>query len=134
MQSLLKMNDRLTDAIYDTPETREMVTSVVDWFKQHRDILESDIIHGRRADGRSLDWILHANPKLTTKGMLCVFNPLDEEVTQTLRLNLYYTGLNDTAQVSANGTAPVTVKLGRDFHVDLPVTVPAHGMSWYGIQ
>ncbi|MEM8680519.1 MAG: alpha-galactosidase, partial [Planctomycetota bacterium] len=120
--------------IYDTPETREMVQSVVDWFKQHRTILESDIIHGRRADGRSLDWILHANPKLTTKGLLCVYNPLDEEVTQTLRVNLYYTGLNDTAQVSANGAATVTVKLARDFHVDLPVTVPARGMSWYRIQ
>ena len=85
--------------IYDTNETREMVKTCVDWFKQYRDILESDIVHGRRADGRDLDWVLHVNPRLENKGMLCVHNPLAEDVTKTLRLNLYYTGLRNKAEV-----------------------------------
>ena len=89
--------------MFDTEETRDLVKSVVDWFKTYRDILESDFIHGRRADGRELDWILHVNPRLDEKGMLCVYNPLDQDVTRTLRVNLYYTGLTDAAHVSANG-------------------------------
>src|SRR5690606_36701486 len=38
--------------LYDTDRTRAMVQRAVAWYKQYRDILESDIIHGRRADGR----------------------------------------------------------------------------------
>lgn len=30
--------------LFDTPETRDMVKAMVDWYKRHRDILESDII------------------------------------------------------------------------------------------
>ena len=62
--------------LYDTDRTEAMVGTWVDWFKAHRDILESDLIHGRRADARDLDWMLHVNPKLKEKGMLVVFNPL----------------------------------------------------------
>ena len=38
--------------LYDCDETAAMVKAQVDWYKRHRDILESDVIHGRRADGR----------------------------------------------------------------------------------
>ena len=120
--------------IYDTSETREMVKSVVDWFKQYRDILESDIIHGRRADGRDLDWVLHANPRLKNKGMLCVYNPLENNVTKTLRVNLHYTGLTKRAEVSAAGGAPVVFEIERDNTIEIEVQVPANGMSWYVIR
>ena len=63
--------------LYDTPRTQAMVQRWVSWFKAHRDILESDLVHGRRADARDLDWMLHVNPALEEKGLLVVFNPLD---------------------------------------------------------
>ncbi len=120
--------------LYDTPETKQMVKSYVDWFKQHREILESDLIHGRRADGRDLDWMLHVNPELSTKGMLLVFNPLDRPVAQTLSVNLYYTGLDGQAVVTdSNGTEQI-VPLSRDYQVDLQVEVPAGEMSWFTIK
>jgi hypothetical protein len=120
--------------VYDTGKTREMVKSAVDWFKQYRDILESDIIHGRRADGRDLDWVLHVNPRLKNKGMLCVYNPLGKDVTKTLRVNLYYTGLTQQAVVSTADGASVVFDLGRDCTIDLEVTVPANAMSWYLVR
>ena len=49
-----------------------MVQAEVAWYKAHRDILESDLIHGRRADARDLDWMLHVNPQLQEKGLLVV--------------------------------------------------------------
>ncbi len=120
--------------LFDTDRTEAMVRSKVDWFKAHRDILESDLIHGRRADARDLDWMLHANPELPEKGMLVVFNPLNEPVKKTLRVNLYYTGLTDTAQILEQGKNPQQFKLDRDYSIELPVEVPAQGMNWFVIQ
>jgi hypothetical protein len=116
--------------LFDTPATKEVVKHWVDWFKQHRNILESDMVHGRRADGRDLDWMLHVNPKIETKGMLVVFNPLDHEITRTLDLDLYYTGIEGRARVSGMGGAETGHALDRRGHLRLPVTVPAGGLFW----
>jgi hypothetical protein len=111
-----------------------MVKRWVDWFKAHRDILESDLIHGRRADARDLDWMLHVNPKLKEKGLLAVFNPLDRPLERTLRVGLYYTGLTGTAHIREEGGPAKAVQLDRGFAIDLPVTVPAQGMKWFVIE
>lgn len=120
--------------LFDTERTKAMVKSKVDWFKAHRDILESDLIHGRRADARDLDWMLHVNPRLKEKGMLVVFNPLNEPVTKKLRVNLYYTGLTDSARVREQGGSAKRFKLARDYTAEIPVTVKAQGMNWFVIE
>lgn len=120
--------------LFDGDKTREMVKGVVDWFKEYRDILESDLIHGRRADGRDLDWILHVNSQLENKGMLCVYNPLDEPVSKSLRVDLNYTGLREQASIHHEGAAGQLLSMARDNTVEIEVEVPARGMSWYVIR
>jgi hypothetical protein len=120
--------------LYDTDRTREMVAQWVTWFKQYRDILESDVVHGRRADGRDLDWMLHVNPKLERKGMLVVFNPLPDSVTRVVRVNLYYTGLTEQAIVRERGGDPQTLSLGRDYTVDVPVSMGPGEFAWFVIE
>lgn len=120
--------------LYDTDRTRTMVKRWVDWYKSHREILESDLIHGRRADARDLDWMLHANPKLKEKGLLVAFNPLDQTLQRTLRVNVYYTGLSDRAQISEEGGPAKTFSIARDYTLDLPVTVPPQGMKWFVLE
>lgn len=120
--------------LYDTERTRVMVKAQVEWFKAHRDILESDLIHGRRADAQDLDWMLHVNPQLKEKGMLVVFNPLNKTCTKTLRVNLYYTGLTETARIREQEGKARKFKLARDYTVELPVAVPAQAMNWYVIE
>ena len=120
--------------LFDTERTKAMVKSKVDWFKAHRDILESDLIHGRRADARDLDWMLHVNPKLKEKGMLVVFNPLNEPVMKKLRVNLYYTGLSDSARIREKDGTAKRVKLARDYTAEIPVTVKAQGMNWFVVE
>lgn len=120
--------------LYDTDETKAVVKQSVDWFKHYRDILESDVIHGRRADGRDVDWLLHVNPALPQKGMLVVFNPLNEPVERTLRVPLYYTGLTETATVSSAQLPAQSYELDRQFTIELPVTIPAKGMGWFVIE
>lgn len=120
--------------LFDTDRTKAMLKSKVDWFKSHRDILESDLIHGRRADARDIDWMLHVNPNLREKGLLVVFNPLDEPVSKTLRPNLYYTGLTEVARIRENGGPSRRFKLSRDYSVALPVRVPPQGMVWFTLE
>ena len=120
--------------LYDTEQTKAMVKRSIAWFKTYRDILESDIVHGRRADGRDLDWVLHANPQLAQKGMLVVFNPLNHPVRRNLRVNLYYTGLTETAKVSGQDGSVQSLPLDRQFHVELPVEVGGQSMTWFVIE
>ncbi len=120
--------------LFDTDRTQAMVAQQVAWFKQYRDILESDVIHGRRADGRDVDWLLHVNPRLKQKGMLIVHNPLSEPVERTLDVNLYYTGLEDTARIRERDGAVKTYKLDREYHVEVPVEIDAGGMTWLVVE
>ena len=120
--------------LFDTERTKAMVKSNVDWFKAHRDILESDLIHGHRADARDLDWMLHVNPKLQEKGLLVVFNPLSVPVAKKLHANLYYTGLSDIARIREQGGTAKRLKLARDHSVEVLVNVPAQGMNWFVIE
>jgi hypothetical protein len=92
------------------------------------------MVHGRRADGRDLDWMLHVNPKLETKGMLVVFNPLDHDVTRILDIDLYYTGLEGSARVAPMGEGEAEHPLVRGTRLHLPVTVPAGGMFWASLR
>ncbi len=115
--------------LYDTPRVREHVKYWVDWYLRHRDILESDLVHGRRADGRDLDWMLHVNPQLPTKGLLVVYNPLERPLERTLHVDLTYTGTEGTARVRFEDGEPTEMRLLSDRSIDLPVRVPAGGMT-----
>ncbi|NWK55540.1 hypothetical protein HW115_07950 [Verrucomicrobiaceae bacterium N1E253] len=117
--------------LYDTEETKQMVTETVAWFKKHREILESDLVHGRRADGRDIDWMLHVNPKSKEKAFLSVYNPTDAEVSKEIWVPLYYAGLKGKAQVSVNGGAVAPVALDGSARVKLKVRVPAQGYGYY---
>lgn len=117
--------------LYDTEETRRMVTRWVDWYKAHRAVLEGDIIHLRRADGRDLDYWLNVNPKGEEKGLLAVFNPLSEPVNKTLYVPLYYTGLKKRARVRAEDGSSRRRELDAQGGLFLDVEVPAHGFRWW---
>ncbi len=120
--------------LYDTDETKAVVHRWVSWFKQYRDILESDLIHARRANGRDLDYYLHVNPNLKRKAMVVVFNPRTEPANQTIRLPLYYTGLTRSASIRREGGKSQRVSLDHQGTADLQVQIPAEGMAWYVIE
>jgi hypothetical protein len=120
--------------LYDTEETRYLVAERVAWFHRYRDILEADVVHGRRADGRDVDWMLHVHPGLDERGMLVVFNPLPFAVERELGVDLYYTGLASRAEVSVEDEAPSTVTLDATGRASIRVTVPARGFTWAVIR
>lgn len=121
--------------LYDTETTKAVVKKYVDIYKKHRDILDSDIIHLRRADGRDIDYILHVNPLLEEKGLLVIYNPTDSDVERTLRIPLYYTGLSEQATVFEQGNGDATeLNLNRKYAVEIPIKVPAGKLNWYIIK
>ncbi len=78
--------------------------------------------------------MLHVNPKLRHKGMLVVFNPMTTTVKKSIRINLYYTGLTDTAKIREKESAAETYSIDRRFDVTVPVEIPAQGMTWFVIE
>ena len=118
--------------LYDTPRVRDMVRGQVDWYKQYRDILESDIVHGRRANGRNLDWSLHVNPQLKHRGMLVVFNPhTNTALREELLVNVYYTGLKDQLQLRHEDDNSTTLNIDHRHNIQVPVNLPPQGFTWF---
>ena len=120
--------------LYDGEETRAVVARWVGWYRKYRDILDSDVVHLRRPDARGLDGILHVNPRLSPCGMVLVFNPLDEEVEETLSLPLYYTGLTRTARIREGEGEVKEYNLARDYSIELPLRVGARGVTWLAVE
>ncbi len=120
--------------LYDSPETKAAVIKWVSWFKKYRDILESDVIHVRRADGKNLDCVLHVNPTLPIKGLAVVYNPTPRELSQDIELPLYYTGLDRSASVSIEDRGQHKVVLSREYKVTIHPRVPAESCVWVTIR
>lgn len=120
--------------LYDSPQTEQLVKRVIGWYKKYRDILNSDIIHLRRADGRDWDGILHANPYLKIKGLMMLYNPTAKTITRTIKIPLYYTGLITTARIREKEGAFKTYKLGRDYSVKLTFTIPPDSYTWFVVE
>jgi len=120
--------------LYDTAATMALVKKWVGWYKKYRRILNSDVIHFRRPDGRDLDAALHVNPSLKEKGLLMVFNPTETPIAKTMTVPLYYTGLTDTARVREQEGSAKSVKLDRRYGIALDVRVEARGFTWFVIE
>ena len=116
--------------LYDTEETKAMVKEHVDWYKKHREVLEGDIIHLRRPDGRDIDYWLNINPEGLEKGMLLVFNPLDDDITKTIDVPLYYTGLTDKVIVQYEDNEEIEYNLMRDYSINIEINVKANSYTW----
>jgi hypothetical protein len=120
--------------LYDTPETKQMVSKWIQWFKQYRNILTSDIIHVSRPSGRDLDCMMHVNPFISHKGMVIVFNPTDREIEKIIQLPIYYTGLKERAMLTSEDNIPVVYSLDDKGNLQLPVKIKAGGSAWFVIE
>ncbi|MEN9362334.1 MAG: hypothetical protein RL095_3869 [Verrucomicrobiota bacterium] len=116
--------------LYDGAEARTAVKKWVALYKKHRAILESDLIHLRRADGRDLDYMLHVNPDLPTKGFLAVFNPTEGELERDILVPLHYAGLSGQAAARINDGEAQTLLLDPRQRLRLKIKVPAQGVVW----
>lgn len=120
--------------LFDSEETAALLKRWVAFYKSHRAILDSDVIHLRRPDGRDWDGLLHINPGLKEKGLAFLFNPLDQPIQRKLKLPLYYTGLSGTAAIREKDGVAKRVSLARDYTAEVEVTIPARGWTWLIVE
>lgn len=118
--------------LYDSSDTKALVVRMVNWFKKHRRVLESDVVHLRRPDGRRLDYVLHVTDSGPKEAMLVVYNPTSGELTEDVSLPLERYGLVRSGKVSVLrprggvtlGKVPSKVK----------VTVKGRGWTWIKVS
>lgn len=120
--------------LYDTEETKKVVKETLDWYKRYRDILNADILHLRRPDGRDWDGIMHVNPALKQKGLVMLYNPLKEPITRKIKLPLYYTGLTKEANIRTQEGKATKYMLDRNYNVELTIAIPAEGYTWLVVE
>jgi len=120
--------------LYDTDKTKQLVVKTIGWYKKYRDILNSDIIHLRRADGRDWDGFIHINPHLKQKGLVMLFNPTKEKITRKIKLPLYYTGLSTTAAVKEKDNVVKKYSLNRDYEIEVAVTIERENYTWLVVE
>jgi hypothetical protein len=120
--------------LYDSDETKALVKKWVDFYKEYREILDSDIIHVRRPDGRDIDCILHVNSQLKHKALAMVYNPLSRKVSRQLKLPLYYTGLAKTAKIREKQGKAKKYTLDRKYYVEIPVHIDAGSVTWFAVE
>jgi hypothetical protein len=122
--------------LYDVPETKAIVTKWVAFYKKHRQILDGEIIHIRRPDGRDYDAILHVDPAGTEKGLLMVYNPLGIAITRKITIPIYYTGIKGAVKVQEQedriktATIPVVTD-GITNTITLTIDIPAKGYTYF---
>lgn len=120
--------------LYDSKATKALVIEQIQHYKKYRDILNGDIIHLRRPNGRSWDGFMHVDPSLKNKGFVLLFNPTKNPIQEKINIPLYYTGLIDEAQVSQNGGLVVDRQLNRNSELDININIPAKSYTWLLIR
>ncbi len=119
--------------LFDAEETKAVVKKWVDFYKAHRAILDSDVIHVRRPDGRRIDAILHVNPRLEERGLAMVYNSTGHPREELLTLPLYYTGLTDSASIRERDGRPREYELDREYRVQVPISLAPRSLTWFVI-
>ena len=120
--------------LFDTEQTKTVVKKWVDFYKKYRSILDSDLIHVRRPDGRSIDCVLHANAQINPCGLAMLYNPTRTVQRMTLKLPLYHTGLSEIAKVREKEGESKCYKIDRYYNIEIPIEMEARSVSYLVIE
>ena len=112
------------------------MSKYVAWNKQHRRILNGDILHVRRPTGRSWDCVGHADPAPPVpgrdpRGLFLFFNPTASAVNTTAWLPVYYTGAEREKTVGVNWLdgANHTATVDMDYLISVQLQPKAKGFA-----
>lgn len=120
--------------LYDTDTTRKVVAEMIAWYKKYRDLLNQDIVHLRRADGRDWDGWMHVQSSGNTRGMVLLFNPTSTPMKKKIKIPLYYTGLQSIAMVSKEGKSSKLYSINKNNEIEMEIELAPLSYSWWTIQ
>ncbi len=116
--------------LYDSEEVKKVIMKWVSVYKLHRAILDSDIIHIRRPDGRHLDAILHVNPALEECALLAIFNPTSENLTEIMNIPLYYAGVKEKVAIFDEFGHKEEMQVDTNASIPLKIEVPPNSRHY----
>ena len=120
--------------LFDDAASRAAVTRWVAFYKRHRAILASDLLHLRRPDMQDVDYAMHVNPRLHERALAMVFNPTPHALNRTLVLPLYYAGLTGEAYVrerdGEGGSGWRLFRLDRLYNIRVNVSMRPRSITW----
>ncbi len=120
--------------LYDTEDTKSLVMEQIRHYKKYLKILNADLIHLRRPNGRSWDGFMHVDPKLKNRGFVLLFNPTQKDIREKITIPLYYTGLTDYALLLDKDGIEKKHELSRNFNITVEVTIPATSSTWFVVR
>lgn len=120
--------------LYDTEETKALVLKTIGWYKKYRDILNAPMIHLRRADGRDWDGFMHVSTTLKDRAFLMLFNPTKKNITRTIKIPLYYTGLIGKFEIREKDKIISQSVILRSNKSNITVSIPAEGYTWFVVR
>ena len=120
--------------LYDTEATRQMVANTISWYKKYREILNSDMVQLRRADGRDWDGFIHVNPFLKQKGLVMLYNPTKQKITRKILLPLYYTGLQASASLREKDGPVKKYTLNNNKEIEITATIEPESYTWLVVE
>lgn len=120
--------------LYDTDSTRKAVKGMIDWYKKYRELLNADVIHLRRADGRNWDGWMHVLPGQKNKAMVLLFNPLQKTMHTSIPVPLYYAGIERKAYVREKEGTLRSLTVDAQNNLQLQVQLPPGSYTWYYIE
>jgi hypothetical protein len=65
------------------------------------------------------------NPKGKEKGALMVFNPTEVDISRTLHVPMYYSGLTDQVVIKTSEGQNLAGKLDRKYDLEIQVNITA---------
>lgn len=74
------------------------------------------------------------SPALRENGLAMVFIATERPIKTTLHLPLYHTGLTDSALVREQEGGSTRHRLGREYGVDVSVSLGAKGITWIVVE
>ena len=137
--------------LYDTPQTLAITRRWSDFYKQHRTVLNGDILHVVRPNGQDVDVQFHVHPRSWPFDAVAsnevalgfMFNPTPYDVSAySVRLSMYYAGLQSGDKVriewgagmvlpwQPNGTASAVVDDGFGLQLHVP-SFPAYHFLYF---
>jgi hypothetical protein len=111
-----------------------MVIKAVNKYKKHRKILEGDITHLRRPDGRNIDAILHTNDETPGRMMLVAYNPAPERRSATLNFPDTLSPYKDIRVVDTETSKTWAIKPRTDGRFVIEVTIDGGAMRMLEIM
>jgi hypothetical protein len=66
--------------------------------------------------------------------MLMLYNPLDEKITRSIKIPLYYTGLTTVARLKEKYGPAKSYKLDRNYEINYTITLNPKSYTWVQVE